>query len=637
MKIEKRSVYLMKQRNFDKAVKRTKRKYTTQKHTEIEELQTSDPRKFWDHLNNLGPKSKKTIPVEVYDDTGNIINDPEDVLNKWESEFKSLFDRLKATENSDFDEAFYEEVLKFKQDLEKQTGSSQTINNDDFLNCPISVDEISKACLNSKNSKSPGTDKQPYEVYKNDRSVRLLHALFNRCISTGLVPSTWKRAIIKPIPKNSTSDPRVPLNYRGISLLNSSNKLFTTVLNNRLTRYLDDNDIIVDEQNGFRKLRSCADHLFTLCSIIRNRKSKGLPTFSCFIDMMKAFDNVDIECMLSKLLANGISGNFYRIVKNLYTAPKSCVLVNNLKTNYFEVQCGVKQGDIISPTIFSLYINDLVNELNSLNLGVPIDDENVCALLYADDIVLFSDSEANLQSLLNTVQKWCSQWRLKINLNKTNIVHFRKQSQNRTEFQFKIGNNVIELKESYKYLGCILSETLDFTVTATTLAESAGRTLGNLINKYRAADGLPFSVYEKLYHSCVVPIMDYCAGIWGFKSYLKCNTVHNRAIHAYLGVHNKTSNLAIRGEVGWVEPDIRRKLEMIRMWARLIRMDDNRLTKRVFLWDYNQQHGWCSELKKILSYIGLSNLYENISVNGFSTRSLLTFAETKFKTDSVNK
>ena len=113
---------------------------------------------------------------------------------------------------------------------------------------------------------------------------------------------------------------------------------------------------------------------------------------------MKAFDNVYIECMLSKLLANGISGNFYRIVKNLYTAPKCFLLVNNLNTNYFEVQCGVKQGGIISPTIFSRYINDLVNELNSLNLGVPIDDENVCALLYADDIVLFSDTEANLQS-----------------------------------------------------------------------------------------------------------------------------------------------------------------------------------------------------------------------------------------------
>ena len=85
---------------------------------------------------------------------------------------------------------------------------------------------------------------------------------------------------------------------------------------------------------------------------------------------------------------------------------------------------------------------------------------------------------------------------------------------------------------------------------------------------------------------------------------------------------NKSSNLAIKGDVGWIDPDVRRKLEMIRMWDRLVKMDDNRLTKRVFLWDYNQQHGWCSDMKKFFSSIGLNNLYETISVDGFSTRSL---------------
>ena len=74
----------------------------------------------------------------------------------------------------------------------------------------------------------------------------------------------------------------------------------------------------------------------------------------------------------------------------------------------------------------------------------------------------------------------------KINVSKT--MNFRKQCQNRTQFQFKIGDNIIEIKDTYKYLGCILSETLDFTITATALAESAGRALGSLINKYRAAD-----------------------------------------------------------------------------------------------------------------------------------------------------
>lgn len=187
----------------------------------------------------------------------------------------------------------------------------------------------------------------------------------------------------------------------------------------------------------------------------------------------------------------------------------------------------------------------------------------------------------------------------KINLNKTNIVHFRKQSQSRTQYEFNIGNNSIDIKEMYKYLGCILSETLDFTVTATTLAESAGRALGSLINKYCAADGLPFSVYEKVYHSCVTPIMDYCAGVWGYKSYAKCHTIQNRAKFTYLGVHKKTSNVAINGDIGWLSPDIRRRLDMIRMWDRLVKMDDSRLTKRVFLWDYNHHQGWCSDMKKV--------------------------------------
>ena len=75
--------------------------------------------------------------------------------------------------------------------------------------------------------------------------------------------------------------------------------------------------------------------------------------------------------------------------------------------------------------------------------------------------------------------------------------------------------------------------------------------------------------------------------------------------------------MAIRGDVGWTDPDVRRKLEMIRMWDRLVNTDNSRLTKRVFLWDYNQPHGWCSDMKKIFSSIGLNNLYETISINNF--------------------
>ena len=114
---------------------------------------------------------------------------------------------------------------------------------------------------------------------------------------------------------------------------------------------------------------------FTLCSTIRARKSKGRSTFACFVNMMKAFGRVDYDCLLAKLLTHGINGNFYRTLKNLYNCPKSCVMVNDNMTKWFDVESGVKQGDVISPTPFSLCINDLVTEINNLNIVIPVGSE----------------------------------------------------------------------------------------------------------------------------------------------------------------------------------------------------------------------------------------------------------------------
>lgn len=91
------------------------------------------------------------------------------------------------------------------------------------------------------------------------------------CFESHIIPSVWQQAIICPILKDSNSDPRVPLNYRGISLLSTIYKMNSSTLNNRLVSYLEDNNLIVDEQNGFRRERSCADHVFTLNSIIHVR------------------------------------------------------------------------------------------------------------------------------------------------------------------------------------------------------------------------------------------------------------------------------------------------------------------------------------------------------------------------------
>ena len=121
-------------------------------------------------------------------------------------------------------------------------------------------------------------------------------------------------------------------------------KIFSTILNNRITNHLDDNGLLCNDQNGFRKLRSCLDHIYTLTSIVRNRKLQKLPTYICFVDFAKAFDSVDHDLLWYKLIKKGIHGKILKVIQTLYSNLQSCVRVNNDFTDWFSISSGVRQG-----------------------------------------------------------------------------------------------------------------------------------------------------------------------------------------------------------------------------------------------------------------------------------------------------
>ena len=141
-----------------------------------------------------------------------------------------------------------------------------------------------------------------------------------------------------------------------------SQSVTAVFLNNRIQSFLEENSIIVDEQNGFRKDRSCLDHIFTLNSLIQNRQS----TFATFVDFRKAFDCVDRNLLRNKFQLNGIDGPMYNAIASLYSNTESCVSLNGFQTEWFNCTNGVRQGDNLSPTLFSIFINDLANDF-SLN------------------------------------------------------------------------------------------------------------------------------------------------------------------------------------------------------------------------------------------------------------------------------
>ena len=190
--------------------------------------------------------------------------------------------------------------------------------------------------------------------------------------------------------------------------------------------------------------------------------------------------------------------------------------MNAYRTDWFETLLGVRQGDSLSPTLFALFINDLLIELHNLDCGVKINNRNVSSLAYADDIVILSDSEEDLQCMLNCFANWCHKWQLLVNVNKSNVLHFRRKSVPQSNFVFKIKSDVLSYVPKYKYLGIIMDEHLLYNSTVEVLANSAGRALGGVISKLSMLKDLGFKTYTTLYNNCVAPIIDYCAAVRGF-------------------------------------------------------------------------------------------------------------------------
>ena len=162
---------------------------------------------------------------------------------------------------------------------------------------------------------------------------KALTSLFNHCLAHGVIPTTWARGVISPIPKSASSDPRVPLNYRGISLLPVISKMLTGILAGRVVDFLEANNLLTNVQNGFRAGRSCLDHIYTLCDLVRIRKAMKLETFCAFVDFQKAFDFVNHEMLLHKLIEIGIEGNIYRVIQYIYANSVRSVAVNDWLTD----------------------------------------------------------------------------------------------------------------------------------------------------------------------------------------------------------------------------------------------------------------------------------------------------------------
>ena len=229
---------------------------------------------------------------------------------------------------------------------------------------------------------------------------------------------------------------------------------------------------------------NCLVQLFVLNNILCNWKQQRLDTYCCFVEFAIAFDSVNYDALWYKLLAYGVHRNMFRMVKSLYANLPNYVRVNGRPTDWFNQMAGVRQGDTLAPTLFALYINDLAMEINTLSKGVPIEGECVNMLMYADNVVLISESKEGLQKMLDTLNAWFHDLMLTLNYDKTKVVHCANSPQSSESFSLVI--DFIDTDCYYRYLGFEFCDTLGHNYGVNALNRAASKALGSVTSKYFA-------------------------------------------------------------------------------------------------------------------------------------------------------
>ena len=405
-----RQRYVTIRRRFSKCVQRAKRVHWHEMQNQLLFKHKRSPNAFWKEIGRLGARNNtsQSIPMEVVLDDGSISNAPDAVLSKWADAYTGLLNPESCNNNNNNTDHIVNAFLL------NDTGVDN-VDNTPMLNTPITLYEVAEAVGLAHNSKAPGFDNIPVEVLKNPVMVSALHDMFSYCFTEGVILSSWSKTVICPIPKSSTKDKRNPLESRGISLIPSICKVYCSILNKRLSKWVENEHILSDCQNGFRRGRSTIDHLTSLPTIIECRKAQRKSTFAAFIDLRKAYDSIRRPMLWYKLRLSGVNGKLYNSIRALYADTTACIRLNNVHSEWFNVNSGLKQGCAMSPLLFNLYINDLCDDINSTELGVSIGEEKVNMLMYADDLVLLGENENDLQSLLDVLYKWCDNWNVQVN------------------------------------------------------------------------------------------------------------------------------------------------------------------------------------------------------------------------------
>ena len=469
-------------------IRKSKREY----YSHVINANKKDSGKLWKALKSAISTSTKNPSIGSLETESSVTSEPHEI-------------------DQGFAKYFHTAIMKIRQTVQRAVCFLPMQKSQDQRTFRLSVIKegyVCKELKKIKTSKSTGQVNIPARLLKDgaDALAKPLSVLMNRSICEGSIPSEWKHATVTPIHKAGSATDAA--NYRPISTLPVFTKILERAVHTMVYAYLQENQLLPNYQSGYRPLHSTSTCLTDVTNRLLPNMDKGQLTGMVFLDLSKAFDTIDHDIMLKKLISIGFSDSAVLWFKAYLTNRSQSVCVNGVVSDPQSIPFGVPQGSILGPLLFISYINDLPSVVVDCDIQ-----------LYADDTLLFynsnsvTDIESCLTRNLSSIISWLDSNYLFLNYLKTKImlVGTHQRLAKVENFCVKASERTLSRVFKLKYLGVMLDPTLSWNDHIDHISSKISSRLGML---RKARKVIPREACVILYDSMILPLFDYFAAVW---------------------------------------------------------------------------------------------------------------------------
>lgn len=372
----------------------------------------------------------------------------------------------------------------FYFNTQMNASKTSTVNDNETYNQFIDIQQLDNILKYRNNKLSAGNDYMPMMLLKKipDSMKNFLVILFNNIYNNAFIPPNWKEAILIPLAKPS-KDPQLPASYRMISLLSNISKIYEAFIHQKITEFINENDIYESFQFGFRKNHATTHALSIFTADVATQLNKRSGTIAVSLDTEKAFDTTWQAGIIYKMKRiYHFPQQYCKVIANYLDNRSFRVMVEGKVSNCKQIKAGVPQGSILGPTLFNIYTMDMPSpECNKVKRLIYADDN----LMYASCPILRKAQEL-INKYLDIIEKYTKKWNLKLNIDKCEVMKISNArcypNSKKLKPIIKFGGHTLNNVKKMKYLGLTISNNFKFNSHVTRILKKCNATLA-LYNK----------------------------------------------------------------------------------------------------------------------------------------------------------